>query len=172
MATSETIKEKLERASETVSQRPSIGQRVYRNTATIEDGLTCRVSEKNHSVVVDVPKSMGGEEDGPSPSFLIRGALTSCVAIGLKMWAARQGVTVDRIDVSVETDVDARGQLGVCDTAAPGFEGIRLVVQVDSPAPRAMLEDLLETSLRYSPLIDVVGKPQTIETSLVVTETV
>ena len=119
MANSQTIKEKLERAAATVSARPTYGQRVYRNTATVEDGLTCRVTEKDHSITVDVPKGMGGEDEGPSPSMFIRGALTSCVAIGVKMWAARLGVEVDRVDVSVETDVDARGQLGVCDSTAP-----------------------------------------------------
>ena len=61
----------------------------------------------------------------------------------------------------------------VCVTARPpGFEGIRLLISVESEAPQSVLEDVLAASLRYSPLIDALQNPQTIETSLVVRETV
>ena len=122
--------------------------------------------------MVDVPKSMGGENTGPTPSTILRTALTSCVAIGIKMWAARRGVPIDRIEVSAETDVDARGQLGVCDAVTPGFEGIRMLIAMDSQAPQADLEEIVAVSLKYSPLIEVLDKPQPIETTLVVRETI
>ncbi len=170
MAKSETIKERLERAADTVSARPAFGQRVYSNTATIEDGLTCRVTEKGHTMIADVPKSMGGEDGGPSPSTVFRSALTSCIAMGIKMWAARRRVPVDRIEVSVETDVDARGQLGVSDTVVPGFENIRLAIHVDTPAPKDVIDDIVATSMKFSPLMDALENPQSITTTLVVGE--
>ena len=166
MASPEEIRAVLERAAHTVTVRPTVGQRVYANTAVVESGLSCRVQEKNHSLTVDLPSSMGGEDSGPSPSVLLRAALSSCVAMGIKMWAVRTGVTIDRIEVRVETDVDARGQFGVSETIAPGFESIRIRIQVDSAADRNVIWDTVQTSLRFSPLMDALRRGQVVETQV------
>jgi uncharacterized OsmC-like protein len=166
MMSQEQIKAALERATRTVTQKPSVGQRVYVNTAVVEDGLTCVVKEKHHVMTADLPPSMGGEDRGPSPSALLRAALSSCVAMGVKMWAARRNVAIDRVEVTVETDVDARGQFGVADEITPGFEDVRIRIQVDSTAEAEVLRDIVETSLRYSPLMDVFRRTQTVATHL------
>lgn len=164
MASPPEIKAALERAAQTITQKPSVGRRVYVNTAVVEQGLACRMVEKRHVLTADLPPSMGGEDSGPSPSTLLRAALSSCVAMGVKIWAARRDVPVNRIEVRVETDVDARGQFGVCETIAPGFEGVRLHIRVDSPADPDVLSDIVETSLRFSPLVDAFRNAQAIET--------
>jgi uncharacterized OsmC-like protein len=168
MMSHEQIKAALERATRTVTQKPSVGQRVYVNTAVVENGLTCRVQEKHHALIADLPPSMGGEDAGPSPSTLLRAALSSCVAIGVKMWASRRDVAIDRVEVQVETDVDARGQFGVADEVTPGFEGVRLHIHVESQASEEVLRDIVATSLRYSPLMDAFGKVQAIQTDLTI----
>ena len=166
MASQQEIKAALERATKTITLKPSVGQRVYVNTAVVENGLACRVAEKNHVLLADLPPSMGGEDCGPSPGILLRAALSSCVAIGIKIWAARKDVAVDRVEVRVETNVDARGQFGVSEDIAPGFEAVRMHIGVDSPADPDVLGDIIETSLRFSPLMDVFRKAQAIETQI------
>ena len=49
--------------------------------------------------MIDIPKSIGGDGEGPSPSMILRSAISSCVAIGVKQWAARHAVPVDRVEV-------------------------------------------------------------------------
>jgi uncharacterized OsmC-like protein len=164
MASEGEIKAALERATRTITLKPSVGQRVYVNTAVVEDGLACRMVEKHHVLTADLPPSMGGEDSGPSPSTLLRAALSSCVAMGVKIWAARRDVAVDRVEVRVETDVDARGQFGVSESIAPGFEEVRLHIRVDSAADPEVLSDIVETSLRFSPLVDAFRQAQAIET--------
>lgn len=168
MKSQEQIKAALERAANTITRKPSVGQRVYVNTAVVEDGLTCVVKEKHHVMTADLPPSMGGEDRGPSPSTLLRAALSSCVAMGVKMWAARRDVAIDRVEVTVETDVDARGQFGVADEIAPGFEDVRIRIHIDSAANAEVLHDIVETSLRYSPLMDAFRKAQAVATHLTV----
>lgn len=171
MATPDTIKQALERAANLLSLRPAKGQRTYTSTATVTNGLSCRIDEGSQTLIADLPPSMGGENEGPSPSMLLRAALTSCTAIGVKMWAARRDVPVEQVEVSLETDVDARGQFGVCDDITPGFEAIRLSIRVSSSAPRETIEEIVETALRYSPLTDVFARPQRVETDLDITAT-
>jgi uncharacterized OsmC-like protein len=166
--TPQEIKGALERAGRTITQKPSVGQRVYVNTAVVEDGLTCRMQEKHHVMTADLPPSMGGQDLGPSPSALLRAALSSCVAMGVKMWAARRDIAIDRVEVTVETDVDARGQFGVADEITPGFEDVRIRIHVDSAADAELLNEIVEISLRYSPLMDAFRKAQVVATHLTV----
>jgi uncharacterized OsmC-like protein len=168
MASEQTIRTALERAAATIALKPTVGQRVYVSTAVVEDGLACRVREKDHVLVADLPASMGGENSGPSPSVLLRAALSSCVAMGIKMWAARKHVAVDRIEVSVETDVDARGQFGVLESVAPGFEGVRVKVFVESAAAPSIVREVIQTSLRFSPLVDAFRQSHVVETEVAI----
>ncbi len=163
MSDMQTIKQALDRAMKTVTLRPERGQRVYRNVARVGEGVLCHVEEADRSLTLDVGKALGGANAAPSPSMILRSALSGCVAIGVKQWAARRDVPIDRVEVTLEADVDARGQLGVCDDAAPGFERLRLTIAVTSPASAEVIEDLVAASLKYSPLMDVFARPQSVE---------
>lgn len=163
MSEGQTIKQALERAAKTVTLRPERGQRVYRNVAVVRDGTRACVEEAGRGLTVDVGKALGGNDAGPTPSMILRSAMSSCVAIGVKQWAACGDVPIDRVEVVLETDVDARGQLTVCDDAVPGFEKVRLTITVTSTAPRAAIEEVVAKSLKYSPLMDVFSRPQRVE---------
>ncbi len=156
------IKQAVERAVKTVTLRPERGQRVYRNTATVDDGLFCQVEEAGQCITMDMPKALGGDASAPNPSMVLRSAMSACVAIGIKQWAARRDVPIDRVEVTVATDVDARGQLGVVDDLTPGFEGIRLNIAVTSSSPSNVVEDIVQETLKYSPLMDVFIRPQSV----------
>ncbi|MEM6533262.1 MAG: OsmC family protein [Myxococcota bacterium] len=166
MSDSESVRTAFQRAVNLLTIRPAKGQRTYVSTATLTDGVLCRVEEKGHVTVSDLPQAMGGSDKGPSPSALLRAALGSCTAIGIKMWAARRDVPVRLIEVAVETDVDARGQFGMADHITPGFEAIRLAIRVCSPASRETIEGIVSASLRYSPLMEVFSQSQRVETRL------
>ena len=169
MSGMQSIKQALDRAARTVTLRPERGRRVYRNVAAISKGTLCQVEEAGQALTLDVGKAVGGSDAGPTPSMVLRSAMSSCVAIGVKQWAARQDVPIDHVEVVLETDVDARGQLGLCGKAAPGFEGIRLTIAVTSPAPLEAIEEVVAMSLKYSPLMDVFANPQTVEHRITLT---
>ena len=81
-----------------------------------------------------MPAKVGGDETAPTPGVLGRGALASCLTIGIAVWAARLGVPIDALEVEVQADFDARGELGM-GGVAPGYSEVRYVVAIDSPAP-------------------------------------
>lgn len=161
------IREALERAVKTVTLRPERGQRIYRNTATSEADTCCMVEEADRSLIVDVGKAVGGKDAGPNPSMLLRSALSSCVAIGIRQWASRKRIPIGPIRVVLETDVDARGQLGVGENIVSGFTAMRLEIRLDSPADSGAIEGLVRESLVRSPLMDVICKSQPVAVSVV-----
>ncbi len=154
----------LDRAVRLVAEKPAFGQRSYHATATLNGSMECLIREKHHDLVADVPPSMGGTDQGPSPAGLLRAAMASCVAVGIRSFAIRADVEVGQIDVRFETDVDARGQLGVCASAAPGFEAGRLHIRVFTSEPPETVDAIVQRSLELSPLLDAVHCRTPIET--------
>lgn len=159
----EITKSALLRARHTVTLRPERGQRTYRSVATISDGTACCVTEGSQSFTMDVPPSVGGTDAGPSPSVILRAAVSSCVAIGIKQWAALHEIDVKSLDVVLDMQVDARGQLGVSESAAPGFENVNIAIELETNHPAEAVEAMVSEALRYSPLIDILKRPQTLD---------
>lgn len=162
------IRDALNRAVKTVTLRPERGQRIYRNVAFVGQGTQCEVDEAGRHLTIDVGKALGGKDEGPNPSMILRSAISSCVAIGIKQWAARLGVDVEFVEVVFETAIDARGQLGVCDETTPGFESMSMSMSITSSAGHKTIEEIVETALRYSPLMDVILNQQRVERQVTV----
>ena len=64
---------------------------------------------RNHFVVTDVPFSDGGEDTAPTPVEYLLTAIGGCVAITLRMYAARRSWDVGEITVNVFQNKDAQG---------------------------------------------------------------
>ena len=64
---------------------------------------------RNHFVVTDVPVTDGGEDSAPTPVEYLLTAIGSCVAVTLRMYAARRNWDVGEITVNVFQHKDALG---------------------------------------------------------------
>ena len=82
-------------------------------TGRVGDGLACHVTQGRFEAVLDLGFAMGGECAGPSPGFFARAAIAGCVAMAVKMLAAREGFRFDNVDVTVETDFDDAALFGL-----------------------------------------------------------
>jgi putative redox protein len=75
-------------------------------TARRRSGYTHDVEiEGGHTLVIDEPASVGGADEGPSPSRTVAAALAACTAITVEMYADRKGW--DLGDVEVEADLES-----------------------------------------------------------------
>src|SRR5262245_17510174 len=114
------IKAAQQRVVEAFAKRPKLAFSTSRLTARIAEGLACQVRQGEHEATMDMSKTLGGDELGPTPGFFIRAGLAGCVAIGIKLAAAREGIALDQVDVEVEMDFDDSAMLGVgSNTPAP-----------------------------------------------------
>jgi uncharacterized OsmC-like protein len=157
MADQETIRGIVERNIELLALKPARGHLTRATRARLADGLRCEIEEGPWTFLADMPAKAGGDETAPTPGALGRGALASCLTIGIAVWAARLGVPVDALEVEVQVDFDARGELGM-GGVSPGYTEVRYVVRIDSPASRQQLDDLLAVAERHSPYLDVFGR--------------
>ena len=95
----QTAKMILERATDKVRETPERGMKIFKNRATVEDGMKCRVKDGDWTTHLDMPGAMGGTNTGPTPGTMLRAGYSACIAIGIKIWAARAGLPIDQIAV-------------------------------------------------------------------------
>lgn len=152
-----TIREIVERNIELLALKPAKARLTRATKARLASGLRCEIEEGPWKFSADMPAKVGGDDTAPTPGALGRGALASCLTIGIAIWAARLGVPIDAVEVEVQADFDARGELGM-GRVAPGYTEVRYLVSIDSPASRQELDELLALAERHSPYLDVFGR--------------
>ena len=157
MADQASIRAIIERNIELLALKPARGHLTRATRARLAGGLRCEIEEGPWKFSADMPAKAGGEETAPTPGALGRGALASCLTMGIAIWAARLGVPIDALEVEVQADFDARGELGMGDVR-PGYTEVRYVVGIDSTASKEKLEELLALAERHSPYLDVFGR--------------
>lgn len=103
---------------------------------------------------------VGGAGTAACSGDLLLGALAACAQITCQMVAAAMGVPVERVEVTVEGDLDLSGTLGISKEVPVGFEDIR--VRFDIRAPQATAEQLRalqEKSEQYCVVMQTLLKP-------------
>lgn len=166
MADPQTIREIAERNVKILALKPLRGHLTSVTTARIEDGLRCVIEDGPWRLETDMPAKAGGESSAPTPGALGRGALASCIAATIAAWAARRRIALHSVEVEVQADFDARGELGMDDTIPPGYQEVRYVISIDSPAPAEDIAELVDAAELYSPYVDVFARGQVMKSTV------
>jgi uncharacterized OsmC-like protein len=107
---------------------------------------------------------VGGAGTAACSGDLLLGALAACAQLTAQMVAANMGLTVERLEVTVEGDLDLRGTLGVEPDAPVGFEAIRTHFEVVAPGTsEEQLAKLRERAERYCVVLQTLRQPPSIE---------
>jgi uncharacterized OsmC-like protein len=159
MSASEHLHSHMERSIKALTLRPAVGKRTAVSTARVTDGVACEIEEGRWKLTADLSEKGGGTGTGPDPGVLGRAALGSCMAMGIRQWAAYLGVPVSSVEVVVEADFDVGAQYGVGD-CPPGYTEVRYTVTVESEADEAEVMQCVEKTQQTSPWLDVFARGQ------------
>jgi uncharacterized OsmC-like protein len=83
-----------------------------------------------------MPTGVGGGSSAPSPGWLARAALASCDATVIAMRAAELGIPLQGLEVTVDSESDDRGLLGMDDAVPAGPLSSRILVRIVAEGPR------------------------------------
>ena len=133
--------------------------------ARIAEGLTCKVTEGDREVVLDMSEIMGGSALGPAPGFHARAAISGCVAIGIKLTAVRLGIELRSVHVGLDMDFDDSALLGMGEASAAPLR-TRIKITLASDADEETLQGLVDAALKADPYFLALRDPQKVETSL------
>lgn len=162
------IKETFAGVAAAFRKEPSLAIGSETSVTTIIDGLRCEVSEGDWSLAVDMPEFAGGTGTAPTPGVLGRAAFGSCLALTYMMWASKEGIEIQHLEVEVQTDFDSGVLFGTSDAVA-GYSEVRYRVIVRSEADEADIVRLLDVADRHSAYLDVFARQQKITRQLDIT---
>lgn len=150
--------EGLERLSCNAKTDPSTGRKTLRSRTVCEAGFRNLTYVRDlPPVLVGEPPALLGDDAAPNPSEMALAALGSCISVGLLANATHLGVTLTRIEVALEGDIDISAVWGVGDTPddkVPGMTAVRAAVTLGGDADEATLARIHDNAMRWSPVVN------------------
>ncbi|HEY3116104.1 MAG TPA: OsmC family protein [Chloroflexota bacterium] len=142
-------------------------------TAIWERGLRVRAEGPGGALVVsDMPEAVGGEGSSPSPGWLMRAALAACDATLIAMKAAQEGVELTTLEVTVDSESDDRGLLGIDDKIHAGPLNMRTRIRIEAPdAPEEKLREIARWAEAHSPVADAICRSVPSKTEVEISST-
>jgi uncharacterized OsmC-like protein len=138
--------------------------------ARLEEGLRCRVVDPDDSVVTtDMPAGVGGGNSAPSPGWLMRAAHASCEATLIAMRAASEGVALTGLEVTVDSESNDYGILGIDEDidAGPSSARVRVTISAEGVA-EDQLKSIVAWAHDHCPVADAIVRavPTTVEVTV------
>jgi len=158
----------IRNASEYLATHP--GEARYTDSeavATLEGGLRVVVRDATgRTIETDMSKGIGGMDTAPSPGWLFRAAMASCDATLIAMRAAMLGIELDRVEVSIDSESNDYGILGIDESVPAGPLSIRTRVAVAARnTDGEAIRDLVDWAVAHCPVCDAAKRavPVTVE---------
>lgn len=127
--------------------------------------VSCSVDIGRAIYHAEAHQGVGGAGTSACSGDLLLGALAACAQITCQMVATAMGIPTERIEVTVEGDLDLRGTLGVAKDVPVGFTDIRL--HFDIVAPKATPEQIVGLrgkTEQYCVVMQTLTRPPKIQT--------
>lgn len=135
--------------------------------ARLEHGLVVTVTDpKGRTITTDMATGVGGTDTAPSPGWLFRAALAACDTTLIAMRAAMLGVELTKVEVTIDSESDDQGILGINESVPPGPLSIRTRVKASAKGlGTAELRELVEWAVQHCPVCDAAKRavPTTVE---------
>jgi uncharacterized OsmC-like protein len=170
------IKQALDGATDYLTQHPD--EAAYTDSVAVArlaniDELRVDVTGPDGaSLTTDMPTSVGGGNAAPSPGWFLRAAEASCVATLIVMRAASLGVVLRNLEVTVDSQSNDWGILGIGDgtpQAQPaGPMSGRVSVTISGDGQESDLRQMVEWAVDHCPVTDAVRRaiPLSVEVSI------
>jgi uncharacterized OsmC-like protein len=105
------------------------------------------------------PPVLLGKNEGANPVEFLLHALAGCVTTTLILHAAARGIEIEELSTELEGEIDLQGLLNLDDSVAPGYEEIRITLNVKANCSDEELDDLIEFTQGHSPVCNTVCRP-------------
>jgi uncharacterized OsmC-like protein len=111
--------------------------------------------------IVDEPPGLLGDDTAPNPSEASLAALGSCLAVGIHANAVARNITVYKLEIALEADINITAVWGTGDVSPKpvGFDAVRVKVDLQADAPQPELDALIAHAKMWSPVANTFMKP-------------
>ena len=163
-------------AREALTENPVAAQFKWRATSEWVDGTHTRASVENfhglgeqhrHRQVfgfdTDHPELFASEDNGATPVEVVLVGLAGCLTAGVATVAQHRGIQLRSVRATLEAGMDLQGILGIDGDVRNGFDGVRVVFDIDADASQADIEALVAQSQKRSAVFDIISNPTDVQ---------
>jgi uncharacterized OsmC-like protein len=123
-------------------------------------GLGAEQSHKTEfSYDADHPEIFASEDKGATPVEYVLVGLASCLTAGVAAVAQHRSIQLRSVKATLEAGMDIQGILGIDSEVRNGFDGIKIVFEIDADASKEEIAALVAQSQRRSAVFDIVTNP-------------
>src|SRR5437773_3227555 len=127
-----------------------------------DSAVTCKVETGRGLALAGIHPKAGGTGQELCSGDMLLEALIACAGVSMRAAAAVLEIPIKSAQISAEGDVDLRGTLGVTEGVPVGFKEIRLRFDIETDAPQAQLDQLVELTDRYCVIFQTIqNSPKT-----------
>jgi putative redox protein len=112
------------------------------------NGFRTEVRLGHHRLLADEPRSVGGEDQGPTPYDLLSAALATCTSMTLRMYANHKKLDLESATVRVEHDRIHAEDCQDCESGSGKVDEFRRTISLEGDLTRAQRNRMLEIADR------------------------
>ena len=121
---------------------------------------------RHFTIDVDEPLELLGTDTAPNPQEMLMAALNACVMVGYVAGAAVNGITLSKLEIETQGQLDLRGFLGLDPNVKPGYDALQYVVRIKGDGSPEQFQEIHETVMKTSPNYFNLSRPVSIEATL------
>ena len=123
---------------------------------------------RRFSIDIDEPYELGGTNYFANPQEHLLAALNACMTVGYVAQCAVRGITLERLEIETDGEIDLRGFLGVDPGVPAGYENLSYVVRIKGSGTKQEFAEVHEAVMATSPNFYNVSRPVALKPTLVV----
>ena len=156
---------------EAVAAKPALGKFTFRVANRWLDGAENRTETRDFNaggqetkhfsdftLVADEHDVLLGKDVGANPVEHLLHALASCVTTSMVYHASARGIAIEKVESSLDGDIDLQGFLGLNESVRKGYQQIRFKFRIDADVSDAQLKELAALGTTFSPVFDTLPK--------------
>jgi uncharacterized OsmC-like protein len=159
-------------AREALSAAPEAARFNWRATCTWMNGTHSRSAvdgffglgqDQRHrtefTFEADHPEIFAAADNGATPVEYVLVALGSCLTAGIAAVAQNRGIQLRSVKATIEGAMDLQGILGIDSDVRNGFDGIKVIFDIDADATPDDIRAVVAQSQKRSAVFDIVTNP-------------
>jgi uncharacterized OsmC-like protein len=123
---------------------------------------------RRFSFDIDEPYELGGSNAFPNPQEYLLAALNACMTVGYVAQCAIRGITLKKLEIETEGEIDLRGFLGIDPNVPPGYESLSYTVRIKGDGTEEQFAEIHKAVMATSPNFFNVANAVTLKPRLVV----
>jgi uncharacterized OsmC-like protein len=161
-----------------VAAKPTLGRFTFRVANKWIDGAENRTETKDFNaggqetrhfsdftLVADEHDVLLGKDIGANPVEHLLHALASCVTTSMVYHASARGILIEKVESSLDGDIDLQGFLGLDEKVRKGYQQIRFKFRIQADVSDEQLKELAALGPQFSPVFDTLTKGTNVSVS-------